>query len=343
MLADLLAWWWHQMLSLLPENARAWQDRRVNLLIVEPAGAAAVTLSQRRGRRDRTLGQFTLNDAGAIAQAVRASGRPDRIVLRAPRIGALEQVVALPLAAERGVGQVLLHDMDRLTPFRADEVVWDWAVERRDRARGRLHVRLTLIPRAMIDPLLRRLADAGIAPTLIEANAGAGGLRCLAVAQDAAHGQHWQRRGLHVAATACALLAVLATGLPFVLQGRAIARIDRQVSALQPAVAEAGALRRRIAGEATGANAVVAERARAGDAVAALAAITDILPDTTFLSEFSLAARQIAISGQSSEAARLIAALSSDPAIRNPSFAAPVTRGPANGADLFSIHAELAP
>jgi general secretion pathway protein L len=343
MLTDLLAWWWHQMLSLLPERARTWQDGRSNLLIVEPADASAIMLSRRRGKRDRTLGRFMLNDAGAIAQAVRTSGRPDRIVLRAPRIGALEHSVALPLAAERGVGQVLLHDMDRMTPFSADEVLWDWAVERRDRARGRLHVRLTLIPRAAIDPLLRRLTEAGIAPTVIETSAGAGGLRRLAVAQDSGHRQNWQRRGIQAAATACALLAMMAVALPFVLQGRAIARTDRQIAALQPVVAEAGALRRRIAGEATGANAVVAERARVGDAVAALAAITDILPDTTFLSEFSLAERQIAMSGQSSEAARLISALSSDPAIRNPSFAAPVTRGPANGADLFSIHAELAP
>jgi hypothetical protein len=46
---------------------------------------------------------------------------------------------------------------------------------------------------------------------------------------------------------------------------------------------------------------------------------------------------------RSGGAARLIALLAADPAIRNPAFSAPVVRDEAGHADLFSIQAEIAP
>ena len=52
---------------------------------------------------------------------------------------------------------------------------------------------------------------------------------------------------------------------------------------------------------------------------------------------------RLTLSGQSLAAPKLIAALSGDPAISNPSFIAPVTRSEDGRADLFSIRAELAP
>jgi len=136
---------------------------------------------------------------------------------------------------------------------------------------------------------------------------------------------------------------VVALALPFGLQSLAIWHEEARIAALQPGVAEAQALRRRLAGQQSGGNAIAAEQARLGDALGALAAMTAILPDATFLNSFTLAQRKLTLAGQSNDAARLIAAMSADPAIRNPSFAAPVTRAATGQADLFSIHAELAP
>ncbi len=351
MLTGFATWWLQQMLGLLPRRAQAWQSRGRDTLLIEPSIAAggggwsSVTLLRRIRHRDRPLGRFALDEAGidGMRAALRSSRRPQRVVLRLAAPSLLEQIVTLPSAAERSIGAVLLHDMDRTTPFRAEAVFWTWAIERHDRARGRLHVRLTLMPRAALDPVIRRLGLAGILPTEIEAPAPDGNLRILPAAADGPERLHRQRRAIKAAAGVCATLAIAAVMLPFAHQALAIWRIEHRIAAVQPSVAEAEALRRRIAGEASGANAVALERARAGDAVAALAAITAILPDNTFLSAFGLTQRRISMTGESQEAALLIPALSADPSIRNPSFAAPVTRTGKNGADLFSIRAELAP
>ena len=81
---------------------------------------------------------------------------------------------------------------------------------------------------------------------------------------------------------------------------------------------------------------------RTGDVLQTLAAVTRILPDDTYLTDFSLRERQMTLSGRSASAPRLITGLSADPAIRNTAFAAPVTRIEGATVDVFSIKAEVA-
>ena len=103
-------------------------------------------------------------------------------------------------------------------------------------------------------------------------------------------------------------------------------------------MAAVDALRHRLAGDA---GAAAAARAHAGDTLQALATLTDLLPDDTYLTTLSLQHGKLRLEGQSAAATRLIGALSAEPHIRNPGFAAPVLRSDA-GADVFAIEAEFA-
>ena len=103
------------------------------------------------------------------------------------------------------------------------------------------------------------------------------------------------------------------------------------------------ALRKRLAEGVAGVDALAAERAKIGNVLQVLAAVTDIVPDDTWLTDLSLHQGKLGINGQSPSAARLIPALATDPSFRNPAFAAPVTRAPDGHADFFAIRAELAP
>ena len=140
-----------------------------------------------------------------------------------------------------------------------------------------------------------------------------------------------------------AVLAVVAAGLPFVQQSAASRAVEARIAALRPAVDQADALRREIA-QATGSNDVIAaERARVGDALGVVATVTAVLPDDTYLTDFQLQGRVLTLTGQSAAAARLIALLAAEPALRNPAFTAPVTRNEPGRAEGFAIRAEVAP
>ncbi len=341
---EFLEWWARQLATLLPERLREADARQADALVVatDAAGSHA-ELSTRRGGRLATLGRYAL-DAEGMAQAVAALGRRgvrlEGAVLQLPAAMLLERDVALPLAAERDPEQVLQFEMDRLTPFEAAEVFWTWTVRGRDRARARLHLRVSLVPKAVVRPLIEALGRIGVSPATLEF-AAAGGVRRIALDRVSA-GRGGQVR-LALVAGLCALLVAGVVVTPFVGQSLAARETSRRVAALAPDVAAAEALRARITREAAGRDVLSAERARVGDALAALAAATGVLADDTYLTDLTLRQRRMVMNGRSASAARLIGLLSADPALREPAFLAPVTRSDTGHADLFSIRAELAP
>lgn len=346
MVNELLHWWAQQLRASLP--ARLTRDgagpaaRGLALALrLLPAGQHGVDVSARRKGRDAALGHFALDGAGIAALRAAVVGQDAAAVLRLPPELLLEQQVALPIAAERDPERVLHYEMDRITPFAAEELFWTWFVERRDRAGGRLHVRLSLVPKARLLPVLDALRGAELRPAALEAATSGGAVRRIAL--DRPQSARWRRRGLAVAGAACAALAVAAVAVPFAVQSVRRAEVEQRIAALRPRAGEAEALRRRILSSAAGTDVFAEQRARVGDALLTLATLTDLLPDDTFLTELTMRTRIVTISGQSAGAARLIAALAADRGIRNPAFAAPVTRNEGTRAEGFSIRAEVAP
>jgi general secretion pathway protein L len=245
--------------------------------------------------------------------------------------------VVLPLAAESDLAQVLRHEMDRLTPFTADQVFWSASLEHRDPAAGRLEICLTLIPKTLLRPAIALLDAVGLTISAIEAVNPSGLPRLI----DLRAPSRRYRASLAIAWGLVGTLAVVAVVTPMITLSLASNAVEARIAWLQPQIAEAEALRRRVAGGSAGGTVIAAERARIGDALQVLATTTELIPDDTVLSDLSLHQGKLSISGRSTAAPRLIPALASDPTIGNPSFAAPVTRTPDGKADTFVIRAEL--
>ena len=345
MLNEFFTWWAEQMLQLVPARLTSQNDAAASALLIEQVDSAPmrVALTSRKNRRDRALGQFDLEapDLRAIQAAIRNQSGP--VILRLPASSLLDREVVLPLAAERDPARVLEYEMDRITPFAASEVFWAYTIQRRDRARGRLHLRLSLIIRETVRPLLTALEQVGIVPTTLEATPGEGGTRRIDLPQAGVRRGRLMRQATPIMAGLCAVLAVAAVALPFVLQSREANHVEARIAALRPQVDAVEAARRRIAASAAGVDVIAAERTRLGDTLAVLAAITDLLPDDTSLTDLTLRQGKLTLNGQGGSAAKLIGALSTDSVIRNPDFSAPVTRVENGHADLFAIRAEVTP
>ncbi len=339
MLSELASWYGRQMAGLLPQRLRARGDGPPDALIVAVptllAMSSAVELLSRRQRRETSLGRFLLDavDGVAMRKAV-AAQRPAASVLRLPPGTFLERTITLPLAAESGLENVVAFEMDRYTPFTADQVHWAVAVRSRDRAQGRLQAVMSVVQKSRVANVLAALREVGFNPGALEADGPGGSLRRIGLGGHDSRRIARQRR-----ATALALAAV---AVPFLDQGRAADAVEQRIAELQPLVAQAEVLRHRLAARAAGSDAVAGQQALVGDALQAISALTQILPDNTFLTTLVLHQRRLDIDGQSANAAQLIASLSSDPIIRNAAFSAPVTRSE-NGVDLFSIRAEVRP
>jgi general secretion pathway protein L len=322
--------------GLLPDASQS------DALLVAMAGmsdAPQIRLSLRRRRRETPLGSFRLDEAGRRAAMAAIRQRSGRVILRPDPAAVLERKVMLPLAAEHDVTQVLRYEMDRLTPFAAEQVFWSAIVERRDRAAGRLEIRLSLLPKSLVQPALATIAAIGLKVSAIETASHSGAPRLIDLVPPSSQ----RRRTLAFAWAACGVLAVIALATPFVTQSLARRTVEARIADLQPRIAQAEALRRRLAAGSAGNDVIATEHAGIGDALQVLATVTELLPDDTVLADLSLRQSKLSISGRSRAAPVLIPAMAGDPALHNPSFAAPVTRTPDGNADTFVIRAELGP
>lgn len=351
-LRDFLSWWGRHLLELLPGRVARRDTRLRDALVAQwrhdtapPGPGSGLDIAVRRRGREEPLGRFALDDAGirAMRSAFQARARPAVLALRPPPGALLEREVVLPLAAERDVARVLGYEMDRFTPFAAAELFWTWSVERADRAGGRLHLRVSLVPKAAVATAVEALGRAGMAPAFLEDASAGGTPRVLPLRPVPSGAGRWRRAATVLAGAACAALAVAVTATPFVQQSLEVREVEARIAALRPQADRAEALRRQAAAARAGGDLLAAQRARVGDALEVLAALTRALPDDTFLTDFALRSRTASLSGQSAAAARLIAILSADRAVRNPAFAAPVTRNEAGRSESFSIRAEFAP
>ena len=344
MLGGVLTWWMQQMRDLGPASLRlSDRTRRPTLVIALDTPDLSSTMLFLDGRSGRTaLGRHSLGDTG-LAKTLAGLSKAQRRspVLQVPADLLLERDTILPLAAEPDLARVIAFEMDRLTPFNAHELFWTCATIQRDTVRQQLHVRVTVIRRAQVEPILDALAQAGLAPVRIEAANAPGSCRAIPLGTGRPDRARLAQRAEACAMGACALLTASAIALPFILQSIAGAGVDARIDAVRPHVMEAASRRATIASAATAADAIAAARGQAGAMLQAIALLTDVLPDDTFLTTLSAQQRKLTFSGHSGTAARLIVAMAAQPRLHNPTFTAPVTHDEADGGDMFSIHVEL--
>jgi general secretion pathway protein L len=329
MLASLFSWWLARINELLPTAWTNAATRSRDGIVVDATSDGGVTVSLRRG------GVLSPIGLGAAArQAARML-----VLLRPPAGSVLVKNHVVPTVPARQLEQLLRYELARITPFPAEDLFWRWDGHARPNNRSRTDVTLTMVPRKALAPALTALADVGLRANFVEVGpVEQPALLPVGEAADRASGTRFVR----VLAYGCAALAVVAVVLPVGLQAVVLHTTNAAIDELQPTVAQVESFRRGLAAGDAGRDILAQETERTGDVLQTLAAVTRILPDDTYLTDFSLRERQMTLSGRSALAPCLITGLSADPAIRNTGFAAPVTRIEGATSDVFSIKAEAA-
>ncbi len=329
MLASFFSWWLARLTELLPSTWTNKASRGRDGIVVDIDDSQQITASVRRNGRYEPL---------TLGIAARMAGRKP-VFLRPPVETVLVKHHVVPTAPRRQLDQLLRYELARITPFPAEALFWRWAGQAKPGDAARTEIVLTMVPKAAMAKVLTSLDDIGIKADFVEV--GLSGRPILLPISDGPERASGTVvvRGL---AWACVTLAVVALALPVILQEIALHETDNAIAELQPAIAQVNALRRGITANDAGRDILARETERTGDVLQILATITRIMPDDTFLTDFALRERQMTLSGRSASAPRLITGLSSDPAIKNTAFAAPVTRIEGATSDVFSIKAEVA-
>jgi len=347
MLTEFFAWWGEQLSTLAPDFARRWvsgSHRRVVLAyssvsvgpLSKPSADIVEALVQGHDGVG-TLGRFALDvqGLGGLSTVVQQAAQRPEATLRLPRGMILEKTIAMPLAAQRDLVRIVEFELDHETPFTPDEVYWSVAIVSRDRSLGQVCARLGLVLKRDIDPILQKLRSAGI--TLSALTDADDTVRIRLTPETGASrlfGGFPTTGGVGGLIALVAILTVAAVISPFARQSIALGQARSAIVALQSDADAAQVLRRQIGGDSGDRS---DPQTAMGNPLLVLAAVTDALPDDTYLTDFTEHHRDVELIGQSAAAAALIERLSNSPVLKDPSFSAPVTRDEGTGADDFAI------
>jgi general secretion pathway protein L len=349
-LPRFFAWWGSQLLACLPARWRAVLAERSESLLLERRAEELVVWREKGG----STGEYARIPRNLTPEEQTAAFRRLRAAIDDPMVRAiycipaervLSRRLSLPAAAQENLRQVLGFEMDRQTPFKADQVYFDARVLGHDTSGRNLQVELVLIPRGQLDQELATLPGAGSEVDGVDAwraEPGAGRREINLLPPERRARRRDVRLPLNLGLAAAALVLVV-VNMDESLANRAAAvdAMRMEVEAAQADAKQVAALKKTLADSIAGAN-FLAERKRKGPlTVALLDDLTRRLPTSTYLERLQIENKQVQLQGQAQEAAKLIALLGESPCLGNPGFQGQVQPDPRTGKERFQITAEL--
>jgi len=350
-LPRFFAWWWRELVALLPARWRALLAERSDALLLETQ-AQELVLWRQSGERCKELGRVALSEPPDVQKSTYAQLRgriddpnlPQFFCIRSERT--LRRTIALPAAAEDNLRQVLAFEMDRQTPFKADQVYFDYRVRARAAADRNLQVELTVVPRSQLDQELAVLQGSGAQLDGVDCwSAGSGsartGLNLLPPER------RLKRRNLALRmnlALGAAALVLLVTVMLQSLANReaALAAMTQEVEKAQNEAKQVMQLRKTLEDTIGSANFLNRRKHEQPLMVALLNDLTKRLPDDTYLERLSVDEKnRIEMQGLSSDASRLIALLQKSDVFTNPSVQGTIQPDPRTKKDRFNITLEF--
>jgi general secretion pathway protein L len=338
-------WWSGEIASLVPRSLRqSLAGGRGRQVLVLAADGTAEFVQQGAGREETLaridLDATRLSEARDILAAVRQR-RGAGAALRLPAETALSATMALPLAAEANLAQVVAFELDRRTPFKHEEVYHSQRVLQRDVAAKRLSVQLTVVPRRVVDEALALAERLGIALDRVEVT-GDPSANLLP-----ARPQPFAARLPSVAFGVLALLAAVLAGaagfIPLERAHRAATALGAEVAESKRLAEESLRLQKEIDAEIQESGFLAARKRQVPSASEILYAVTHMLPDDTWLSELEVSAGELRVTGYAESASAILGLIDQSPRFANGTFRSPVTQDQRVKREQFNIAARVAP
>ena len=351
-LRGFLAWWFGELADLVPARLSPRRRRDRHRLVLALDGSR-IGVSEIVGDREVQLGGVDQAGPGQAAEIAallrRARRRASPITLRlAPGMG-LSKALELPLAAQDDLDQLLRFEMDRLTPFRAEDVVFAQRVLERDPEGQRMTVELQVAPRAVIEQALAVAAACRVRPTRVELSrigasgpetepAAAAALNLLPAESEAAPAGRLNR---WLALVALALMAA-ALAIPLQQQRWVAADLERQVAAAKAAAQQSVQLRDRLDQLDANVRFLSDQKRRIPMLTRVLAELTRVIPDQAYVEQLDVRDGELNLRGLATTPSDLIALLDQSGLFHKPEFRSPVTQDARLGLERFQLSAKVA-
>lgn len=338
-------WWADELTEAMPEQFRERRQFAKRRLLIQLANQE-IMLSVEGGESIQSLDTFSTEQGfQLLQQRVREIQQQHELTevhrdLLLSEDVILKTQVVMPLAAEVNLRQALAYEMDKHTPFKAEQVFYNWRVVNRDREAGQLHFELYVTPREPVEEQLELLQKLGLAPTGIDIVAAEGplGVNLLPEAMRY-HIVNQRARVNWLLAAVTALLLVLVMTQSLWLRQHQVDEINAAIDEVRSEALAVQQIRKQIDDAAEAAGFLQNRKLRNGYKSEMLAELTRILPTNTFLDRLSMHAEDVQMQGKSDKAQSLIELVNASPYFANASFRGPTRMDSRSRKEIFDLNA----
>ena len=171
-------WWKRELGFLVPEKIKQFVNDKQGFIIVSPESSQLVLTytcdgqieplaTLERGAKDSTFQGLYEKDE-RLAKAI--------VILRLTGQDAIQKELSLPAAAKENLYQVVAYELDRYTPFKAEQVYFAVKLLAGMNEPGQIRVMLILTTREVLDRLYEDIKAMGLSPLFADYEGSANNL-----------------------------------------------------------------------------------------------------------------------------------------------------------------------
>jgi len=349
-LAAFWRWWTGELTHLLPERF-AQLGGRARIPVVEMAGDELVLVEPRSAVGPQSRVSVTALDEAQRRSALRsllerAGEQRGRVRVCLCQGEALVRRVTMPAATEENLAQVLAFEMDRLTPFRAEDVYFDYRVVSRDPAAAQVNVQIAAALRELVDAQVVKMRALGASVQGVTVREDAE-LDLLPSEQRGERETSRERLVHRALAAAVVLLAIVALLFPVYEKRQAVLALHPAVAKAKQEAESTSAVANELDRQVADYNYLIGKKQATPPAGAFVEEASRLFPDNTWVNQLDVKwagkTREMTVSGETVSSSRLIELMEQSPILQNATPRGSVVRGTMPGTERFVIGAEVRP
>lgn len=343
-------WWKRELSFLVPEKIKQLVSDKQGFIIIRPYGAQLKLTYVSNGQSepltilDRNTKDITYQDLyGKDERLANAN-----IILRLTGQDAIQKELSLPTAAKENLNQVVAYELDRYTPFSAEQVYFSVKVLDGANEPGLIKVMLILTTRDLLDGLYDDIKAIGFTPLLADYEGSPNNLEQLYDSYNLLPEKLRQKtakvpRLIHLSLiTLTCLLLASAIGMPLFYEYQTVKALQLKVDSLEKDAKKVKALQKEIDTVIDETRQLIKEKNKTPDVIEILNTLSSLIKDDTWLSYAQYSDGHLQIQGESPAASTLIAVLEASDLFVNARFASPVTQDSISKLERFQITVDVA-
>jgi general secretion pathway protein L len=345
---DFISWWADELKAMLPFSNNSTNQTFKDRLLIAMGEKEATLVLYHRGKKE-LLGKVDLEESPSQQQITFNSITAESVKeahltgVMLPISQGLKRQVGFPLAAEDELGHIISHQLERLTPFPADKIYYDYHIVKR--RKDKIIVEFVAAPKKVVNRALKRVRNWGSGVDFVDLISEKSDLRHHYDLIHMLPSEREERRSGSAIFAALLVINLLLIssiiGAHWWQQSERELLLNQQIVATKIKASEANKLRQKVDFLKNEVLFLSEKKRQSPTAVKLLNEVTHLLPHGTWLERLALHKGEIHLTGLSSQASMLIGKIEASAIFEEAAFVAPLTYDQEFSAERFQISAML--